>query len=43
LCVDTLHVGTNPRDVFEDVAQALFGVARRHGFRRDQRFEPRGI
>ena len=43
LSVDILHVGTNPRYVFEDIAQALFGVARRHGFRRDQRFERRGI
>jgi hypothetical protein len=33
LCGYTPHVGTDARDVIEDIAQASLGVARRHGFR----------
>ena len=36
LCGDTLHIGTDPRDVVENIAQAAFGAARRHGFRLEE-------
>ena len=40
---DTLYVGADPRDVIENIAQALFGVARRHGFPLEEHFERREI
>ena len=39
----TADVGADPRNVVEDIAEASFGIARRHGFRLERRRAQRGI